>query len=166
MRLAGFTPEDALWNSSRRKKRERSVLAMRVQPYSQRKEDVSCAGFIQPPGRVYCIPPPSNPRLDGQRIYTDFAKYACFFHRPALGWTVTHNTFPALKTCRKCQRSLLSLFTNRLPMYAASKLPSAERILRAVLGLVAATTKVFYTMNEEVLEAVVDESDEPVHIRK
>lgn len=58
------------------------------------------------------------------------------------------------------------MFANRLPLYAASKLPSAERILRAVLGLVAAITKVFYTMNEEVLEAMVDESDEPAHIRK
>ena len=106
MRLAGFTPEDALWNSSLRKKRDRSVLAMRVQLYSQRKEDVSCAGFIQPPGRVHYIHPPSNPRLDGRRIYTDFAKYACFFHRPALGWTVKDNTFPGLKTHRKCQRSL------------------------------------------------------------
>ena len=36
----------------------------------------------------------------------------------------------------------------------------------AILELVAAITKVFYTMNEEVLEAVVDESDESVHIRK
>ena len=79
---------------------------MRVQPYSQRKEDVSCAGFTQPPGRVHYIHPPSNPRLDGQRIYTDFAKYACFFHRPALGWTVTDNTFPDEKTYWKCQRSL------------------------------------------------------------
>ena len=58
------------------------------------------------------------------------------------------------------------MFANRLPLYAASKLPSAERILRAVLGLVAAITKVFYTMNEEVLEAMVDESDEPAHMRK
>ena len=106
MRLAGFTPEDALWNSSRRKKRDRSVLAMRVQPYSQRKEDASCAGFIQPPGRVHCIYPPSNPRLDGRRIYTGFAKYACFIRRPALGWTVTDNTFPDEKTHRKCRRSL------------------------------------------------------------
>ena len=79
---------------------------MRVQLYSQRKEDVSCAGFIQPPGRVHYIYPPSNPRLDGQRIYTDFAKYACFFHRPALGWTVTDNTFPGLKIHWKCRRSL------------------------------------------------------------
>ena len=79
---------------------------MRGQPYSQRKEDVSCAGFIQPPERVYYIHPPSNPRLDGQRIYTDFAKYACFFHRPALGWTVTDNTFPGLNTHWKCRRSL------------------------------------------------------------
>ena len=38
---------------------------MRVQLYSQRKEDVSCAGFIQPPERVYCIPPPSSLGLDG-----------------------------------------------------------------------------------------------------
>ena len=125
----GFTPEDALWNSSRRKKRDRSVLAMRVQLYLQRKEDVSCAGFTHPPGRVYCIPPPSNPRLDGQRIYTDFAKYACFFHRPALGWTVTDNTFPDEKTYWKCQRSLLFLLANWFPLYTASKLPSAERIL-------------------------------------
>ena len=58
------------------------------------------------------------------------------------------------------------MFANRLPLYAASKLPSAERILRAVLELVAAITKVFYTMNEEALEAMVDESDEPAHIRK
>ena len=79
---------------------------MQVRLYSQRKEDVSCAGFIQPPGRVHYIHPPSNPRLDGRRIYTDFAKYACFFHRPALGWTVTDNTFPGLKIYRKCQRSL------------------------------------------------------------
>ena len=79
---------------------------MRVQLYSQRKEDVSCAGFIQPPGRVHCIHSPSNPRLDGRRIYTDFAKYACFFHRPALGWTVADNTFPDEKTYRKCRRSL------------------------------------------------------------
>ena len=58
------------------------------------------------------------------------------------------------------------MFANRLPLYAASKLPSAERILRAVLGLVAAITKAFYTMNEEVLEAMVGESGEPAHIRK
>lgn len=58
------------------------------------------------------------------------------------------------------------MFANRLPLYAASKLPSAKRILRAILGLVAAFTKVFYAMNEEVLEAMVDESDEPSHIRK
>ena len=58
------------------------------------------------------------------------------------------------------------MFANRLPLYAASKLPSAERILRAILELVVAITKVFYTMNEEVLEAMVDESDEPAHIRK
>ena len=81
-------------------------MAMQVRLYSQRKEDVSCTGFIQPPGRAYYIPPPSNPRLDGQRIYTDFAKYACFFHRPALGWTVADNTFPGLKIHRKCRKSL------------------------------------------------------------
>ena len=132
---------------------------MRVQLYSQRKEDASCAGFIQPPERVYCIPPPSNPRLDGRRIYTDFAKYACFFHRPALGWTVTDNTFPALKTCRKHRRSLLFLLANWFPLYTASKLPSAERIWRFFLELVAAITRVFIIMGEEVLEAVIDESD-------
>ena len=58
------------------------------------------------------------------------------------------------------------MFANRLPLYAASKLPSAEKILKAVLELVAAITKAFYTMNEEVLEAMVDDSDEPAHIRK
>ena len=58
------------------------------------------------------------------------------------------------------------MFANRLPLYAAPKLPSAEKILKAVLELVAATTKVFYAMNEEVLEAMVDESGESAHIRK
>ena len=51
------------------------------------------------------------------------------------------------------------MFANRLPLYTASKLPSAERIWGAILGLVAAITKVFNIMGEEVLEAVVDESD-------
>ena len=106
MRLAGFTPEVALWNSSRRKKRDRSVLAMRVRPYSQRKEDVSCAGFTQPPGRVYCIPPPSNPRLDGGRSKLTLQSQYIFSDRPALGWTVTDNTFPGLKIHWKCRRSL------------------------------------------------------------
>ena len=27
-----------------------------------------------------------------------FAKYACFIHRPALGWTVTEHFFPDMKT--------------------------------------------------------------------
>ena len=82
------------------------ALTMLSNSIGERMEEVLCAGFIQPPERVYCIPPPSNPRLDGRRIYTDFAKYACFIHRPALGWTVTGNTFPGLKIHRKCQRSL------------------------------------------------------------
>ena len=69
-------------------------------------ECVLCAGFIQPPGPVHCLCPPSNPRLDGQRIYTYFAKYPGFIHRPALGWTVKDNSSPDLKACRKCWRSL------------------------------------------------------------
>ena len=52
------------------------------------------------------MPPPSNPRLDGQRIYTAMQKYPSFIHRPALGWTVKNNLFADLKTYRKCQRSL------------------------------------------------------------
>ena len=59
-----------------------------------------------PPGRVHCTPPPSNPRLDGRRIYTDLAKQACFIHRPALGWTVKNDSSPDLKACRKCRKSL------------------------------------------------------------
>ena len=55
-------------------------------------------------GRLY--PSPSNPRLDGQRIYTYLAKYPGFIHRPALGWTVENNFFPDLKAYRKCRRSL------------------------------------------------------------
>ena len=102
----GFTPEDALWNSSRRKKRNRLLLTMRVQPYSQRKEDASCAGFIQPPERVHCIPPPSNPRLDGGRSKLTLQSQHIFSDRPALGWTVTDNSFSDLETYRKCQRSL------------------------------------------------------------
>ena len=51
------------------------------------------------------------------------------------------------------------MFANRLPLYTASKLLSAERIWRAILELVAAITRVFNIMDEEVLEAVVDESD-------
>ena len=51
------------------------------------------------------------------------------------------------------------MFANRLPLYTASKLPPAERIWGAILELVAAITRVFNIMGEEVLEAVVDESD-------
>ena len=51
------------------------------------------------------------------------------------------------------------MFTNWLPLYTASKLPSAERIWGAILELVAAITGVFIIMGEEVLEAVAGESD-------
>ena len=51
------------------------------------------------------------------------------------------------------------MFANRLPLYTASKLLSAERIWRFFLELVAAITRVFIIMGEEVLEAVIDESD-------
>ena len=51
------------------------------------------------------------------------------------------------------------MFANRLPLYTASKLLSAERIWRAILELVAAITRVFNIMDEEVLEAVAGESD-------
>lgn len=51
------------------------------------------------------------------------------------------------------------MLANWLPLYTASKLPSAERIWWAILELVAAITRVFNIMYEEVLEAVVDESD-------
>ena len=53
-------------------------------------------------------PPPSNPRLDGQRIYTAMQKYPSFIHRPALGWTVTKRVFSIHETNKKCTRSLLS----------------------------------------------------------
>ena len=58
------------------------------------------------------------------------------------------------------------MFANWLPLYTCLDIIIDERIWRAILELVAAITKVFYTMNEEVLEAVVDESDESAHIRK
>lgn len=51
------------------------------------------------------------------------------------------------------------MFANRHPLYTASKLPSAERIWRFFLELVAAITRVFNIMDEEVLEAVAGESD-------
>ena len=53
-------------------------------------------------------PPPSNPRLDGGRIYTAMQKYPSFIHRPALGWTVAKRVFSIQKTNKKCTRSLLS----------------------------------------------------------
>ena len=67
--------------------------------------------FLHPGvGRLY--PPPSNPRLDGQRIYTAMQKYPSFIHRPALGWTVAKRVFSIQKTNKKCTRSLLSQCTN------------------------------------------------------
>ena len=107
-----------------------------------------------------------------------------YLHRPTLGWTVGEyiltwqskqasstvqpwvgrlRTTPSLiwRHTRSAEEAFLSLFANRLPLYAASKLASAERILRDILELVAAITEVFYIMEEEVLGVVVDESDEP-----
>ena len=57
-------------------------------------------------------PSPSNPRLDGQRIYTAMQKYPSFIHRPALGWTVAKRVFSIHETNKKCTRSLLSKCTN------------------------------------------------------
>ena len=56
-------------------------------------------------GRLYA--PPSNPRLDGQRIYTSLQKYPSFIHRPALGWTVKESLSSVVMTNRKCTRNFL-----------------------------------------------------------
>ena len=60
--------------------------------------------------RLYA--PPSNPRLDGQRIYTSMPKYPSFIHRPALGWTVKESVSRAMMINRKCIWSLLLPIVN------------------------------------------------------
>ena len=39
--------------------------------------------YFPPPRAAKQYAPPSNPRLDGQRIYTSMQKYPSFIHRPA-----------------------------------------------------------------------------------
>ena len=56
------------------------------------------------------------------------------------------------------------MFANRLPLYTAAKLPSAERIWGAILELVAVVTRVVNIMNGEVLGAAVEELDGLAHM--
>lgn len=58
--------------------------------------------------------------------------------------------------------SIVELF--RQTGQASNEQTISERIWQAILELVAAITKVFAITNEKVLDAVVNESEELVHI--
>lgn len=63
------------------------------------------------------------------------------------------------------ERDADAAIQTRLGEYAMSKIdPAIEMIGRAILEFVAAITKVFSIDDEEVLDAMVNESDEPAHI--
>ena len=105
-----------------------------------------------------------------------------YLHRPTQGWTVGEyiltlqsklasstvqpwvgrsrtTPFPIRRHTGSARGAFLSLLANWFPLYTASKLPSAERILVSHPWTGCCITGVFNIMGEEVLEAVVDESD-------
>ena len=158
LRLAGFTPEDGFLKSSLRKERGRSVLAMRVQFYLWAKRRcLMCrihfasgtgewrTSTVQPkagrseniywPCKVSLLLPPSSLGLDGQeqpiRWFEDIQEVQ------------KEPTFPCSSISFPC---------------TASKLSSAKGHGKASLNWLLPSQGPSTSRDEEMLEAMVDES--------
>ena len=82
------------------------------------KAVISCAWIIWSPGRVCRTSPPSNPRLDGQRIYITLpSKQASSTVQPRVGRSRT-TSFLMWRHAGSAEEAYISLFTNRLPLYS------------------------------------------------